>query len=111
MRPSLGIMSGPFALRSQPFALLGHVVFGLFGLPMWRVLDHSPPTSEHPFRDDEHDEENKECALSASVRFLPFRKSDAFVFHCRWIVGHIFNNLAQAAMQAEGAARADRELF
>jgi hypothetical protein len=27
MRRSLGIISGAFALRSQPFTLVGHVVF------------------------------------------------------------------------------------
>jgi hypothetical protein len=31
MRRSLGIISGAFALRSQPFALVGRVVF-------WRFL-------------------------------------------------------------------------
>jgi hypothetical protein len=29
MRRSLGIISGAFALRSQPFALVGHVVFSV----------------------------------------------------------------------------------
>jgi hypothetical protein len=32
MRRSLVIISGAFALRSQPFALVGHVVFYSFGL-------------------------------------------------------------------------------
>jgi hypothetical protein len=30
MRHSLGIISGAFALRSRPFALVGHVVFSFF---------------------------------------------------------------------------------
>jgi hypothetical protein len=30
MRRSLGIISGAFALRSQAFALVGHVVFSFF---------------------------------------------------------------------------------
>jgi hypothetical protein len=32
MRPSLGIISGSFALRSQPFARDGHVVFYFFAV-------------------------------------------------------------------------------
>jgi hypothetical protein len=34
MRRSLGIISGAFALRSQPFARDGHVVFLSFPLPL-----------------------------------------------------------------------------